>query len=476
MKIKSAQKENLILCFAILLLSIISLAVILISCGGGGGGGGGTSTGTVTTTITDPPTCQTPNGPFKNVWVTVTRVQAHTSSSAGQNAGGWVDLVDLRNQPMQIDLLSLASTTCLLTQLGSTSGIPTGKYQQIRIYLLSNSPASSEMSPSPNHCGGNGFNCVVLADNSIQTLLLSSESQTGIKIPPGQISGGGLTVAEGQTVDLNIEFDACSSIVQQGNGQFRLKPTLHAGEISINTSSISGRVIDENTSLPIPNAIVLLEMRDPTNSGIDRVLTQILTGSDGRFIFCSLPQGTYDVVADARTTSVTYNATVTLQVPLGRDMGDIPLVPESNGALPATISGQVTTSTGSVATSADIQLSALQSISVGSSTLLVTIPLFANSTPNVATQSGACPPGTDCANFTLNVPAGNPQAGVFRISPPTSYTTQAGGNYSVEAQAFIPMSGGLQDCSPSDQTVQNIIVASGVTTTVNTPISFTGCQ
>jgi hypothetical protein len=478
MKIQPIRKEKLILCIVILFLSIIPATAILVSCGGGGGGGSnGISTGTVTTTITDPPVCLSPNGPFKNAWVTITRVRAHTSSDANSGDGGWVDLVDLRNNPRQIDLLSLASTTCLLTQLGSTSGIPTGKYQQIRLYLLSNSP-SGEATPSPNHCGANGFNCVVLEDNSIQTLLLSSESQTGIKIPPGQISGGGLTVAADQTVDLNIDFDACTSIVQQGNGQYRLKPTLRAGEISINTSTISGRVIDKNTSLPIPNAFVLLETRDPIDAGIDRVVAQTLTGSDGTFIFCSLPQGPYDVVADAQTTSTntTYNATVTLQVPLGRDMGDIPLVPEPGNALPAKIAGQVTTSTGSAATSADIEMSALQSVTVDSITVRVVIPLFAGSTPTFATQSLGCTPNNDCAAFTLNVPAGNPQAGVFNVSAPTSYTTQAGGNYSVEAQAFIPMSGGLQDCSPSDQIVPNVIVASGATSTLNAPIAFTGCQ
>jgi hypothetical protein len=477
MNIQAIQKEKLVLCIVILLLSIIPVSVVLVSCGGGGGGGGA-STGTVTTTITDPPTCQSPNGPVKNVWGTGTRGRAHISSTADSNADGWVDLVDLRNAPRQIDLLSLASTTCLLTQLGSTSGIPAGKYQQIRLYLLSNS-ASGGAAPSPNHCGANGSNCVVLENNSIQTLLLSSESQTGIKIPPGQISGGGLTVAAGQTVDLNIEFDACSSIVLLGNGQYRLKPTLHAGEISINTSAISGRVIDKNTSLPIPNAIVLLETRDPASSGIDRVFTQTLTGSDGTFIFCSLPQGTYDVVAGAQTTGITgttYNTTVTLQVPLGRDMGDIPLVPEPGNALPAEIAGQVTTSTGSAATSADIQLSALQSVTAGNITVLVTIPLLAGSTPAIATQSLGCTPDNDCAGFTLNVPAGNPQAGVFSVSPPTSYTTQAGGIYSVEAQAFIPSSGGLQDCSPSDQTVPNVIVASGATSTLSQAIAFTGCQ
>ena len=153
-------------------------------------------------------------------------------------------------------------------------------------------------------------------------------------------------------------------------------------------------------------------------------------------------------------------------VPIGKDIGDIPLVPESGGTLPATINGQVTTSTGTAATSVDVQLSALQSVSgTGFGPLLVTIPLFTNSTPNLATQSGACPANTECASYNLIVPASNPQAGIFSSSPRTSYTQPAGGSvlYSVEAQAFVPMSGGLSDCSPSDQIIQNITVSAGNT-------------
>ena len=68
-------------------------------------------------------------------------------------------------------------------------------------------------------------------------LLLSSEAQTGIKIPSGQIAVGAFTIAAGQTKDLDIDFLTCVSIVQEGNGQYRLKPVLHAGEVS--TTSVS---------------------------------------------------------------------------------------------------------------------------------------------------------------------------------------------------------------------------------------------
>jgi hypothetical protein len=460
-------------------------------------------TGTVTTSIIDPPTCGAPTGLFKNVWVTVTRVRAHISSDAGPDESGWVDLVDLRNNPKQVNLLDLASTACLLNDLGSTTGLPPGNYQQIRIYLLSNSPDSGAATPSPNNCGSNAFNCVVLSDMSVQMLRLSSEAQTGIKIPPGQIAGGGIRLQAGQSADLQIDFSACDSIIRQGNGQYRLKPTLHAGEVALNPNSIGGRVVDGSTTppSPIPNAMVLLEQPDPANSNLDRVARAGITGPDGTFLFCPLPSGNYDVVASATAVSTpgvptTYNATVTLKVPLGTALGDIPLVPESTSvgttttpSAPGTISGQITSAAaGAAPTVADISLTALQPLG-GGNPLIVTVPVFANSTANVETSgtpsSGTCPTGTDCTSYTLLVPASNPAVGTFSASPPTSYSAPATGSvlYWVNAQAFVPMSAtsnpGSPDCGPPslpatlDSTTQ-LTVTPGATTTQD--FTFAGCQ
>ena len=442
-----------------LFLSVVmtSLLSIVIGCGSGGSGGdSGSSTGTVNTTISDPPTCK---GSIEQVWVTITRVRAHTSNNAAPNDSGWIDLVDLRNAPKQVDLLSLDSPNCILTQLGSTGGLPAGQYQQIRLYLLSNSAGSGQV--TPNNCKeSGGYNCVV-SENTVKPLLLSSEAQTGLKIPSGQIAGGKFRVEGGQSTDLNIDFDACSSIVQQGNGQYRLKPVLHAGEISLNNSSISGRVVEiiDKTNNPIPNAVVLVEQRDPSDANLDRIRMQKTTGSDGRFIFCPLSSGPYDIVAAAANSTKTYNATVTLAVPVGTNMGDIPLVPEADGTPPSQIQGRITSNPNPV----DISLSALQQAVEGANPLFVIIPLFEGSTPNVTTESGGnCSAGTLCADYTLYVPGSNPQVGTFPITSLTPYTGPAAApvNYWVNAQASpectspsapIPI-----EVTPGGDTTQNI--------------------
>ncbi len=448
------------------------------------------TTASVTTTITDPPTCAAPTGGFNHVWVTITRVRANISANAGPNDSGWMDMLDLSQSPKQIDLLSLTSNTCLLTQLGTNTGLPPGNYQQIRLLLLAND-ASGVATPSPNQCGSNGFNCVVLVNGATQTIQLSSEAQTGIKIPPGQISTGGINLTAGQSSDLNIDFNACDSILEEGNGRFRLKPTLHAGEVSLNSNSISGRVVDSVTKKPIAMAKVLVEQ--PDANGTDRVLAEEMAAADGTFIFCPLPSGDYDVVAAGFIAPVLgpaalYNATVTFKVPVGAALGDIPLVPESGAStniVPATIHGQVTSSgTGNTATAADITLSALQQATpTGGPSIMVSVPLFPGSTPTVATAAAStCPTNTDCVNYSLLVPASNPSVGTFSSSG-TNYSVPVSGNvqYGIDADSFTPDGSNTPDCSPSDVTTSldvgggPLTVALGVTVTAKTLI-FTGCQ
>src|SRR5579859_7314560 len=266
-------------------VAIFGIAGIIVSCSGGSSSNMVSGMGTVNVSMSDPPSCMPPNGQFVHVYVTVRSVQAHISATADDNSPGWQELApQLASAPMQIDLFSKPQTTCILAQLGSAS-LPAGSYQQIRLLLVSNTAASSA-GPSTNACAGNGFNCVVLEDSTIHELELSSQANTGLKIPSGQIVGGPLQVTAGQSVDLNIDFNACASIVQEGNGQFRLKPTLTAGQVSANNTGISGKVVDSGTSAPIAGSVqVAIEQPDPA-SGIDRILMQTVADSNGNFNFC----------------------------------------------------------------------------------------------------------------------------------------------------------------------------------------------
>ena len=498
--------------YFLLVSVLVVVAVVVISCGGTSSFTPTQGMGTINLSISDPPSCMastsgtaapapvggtaSPAGTFTNVFVTIRSIRAHTSTTADDNSSGWQELApQLVSAPAQVDLLHLPASgngvQCLLEQLGSTS-LPAGDYQQIRLILLANVATTGPV-PASNACAslGNFFNCVVNSTGT-HTLDLTSEAITGLKIPPGQIMGGPIHVAAGQSVDLNIDFNTCNSIHKEGNGNFVLKPALTGGVVSANKTGISGQIVDSVTSQPVAGAIVTLQFAD--KSGTDRIAMQQVTDSTGNFGFCPLPSGAmFDVVTDALTASGTaYNATVVLNVPGGTNLGAVPLVAETpptagTSTGPGTIQGTITAINGTTGASIDVDVSALQSVTVSGTIHTFTVPLFANSiaagiTVNSSTScpTGA-PTGSFCGSYTLIVPASNPTIGTFSAGK-TTITPPAAGDvlYTVEADATNPTSGATM-CSPSSQTTSKdstampLKVTAGATTTA-AELDFKSCS
>lgn len=469
------------LSYLVAIAGVLLTAVYVSSCGSSNSVMT-TNSAAVNIMVSDPATCSGPQGSVSHVFVTITDVEIHTNANAGPNDSGWIDLTpNLKQNPMQVDLMGQANNQCFLASLGSTMQIQPGTFQQIRIFL-----AANNATVGGNKCGSTA-NCVMLSNNpsSPQPLMLSSEAQTGIKIPSGQIAGGQFTVAAGQTKDLDIDFNACESIVAEGNGQFRLKPVLHAGEVGVTSTSINGKIVDSATNAPIAGGTTVVALEQKDGSGVDRVIMQALADSTGAFVFCPVPAGTYDVVAAAVNGSqVAYGATVITGVQPGNSLGTVPLTAQAGvNQAPGSITGTITTSTGSAATSADISVSALQSITVNSSSLLITVPLAAQSgtSVNVSTAASAsCPANTDCANYALTVPAANPSVGAFNTSGTQTPAAPAGGNvdYTVDARAFLASA---PDCSSPDMqtsltsTSTPLSVLAGVSVSAQT-LAFSGCQ
>ena len=435
------------------------------------------STATASVMVSDPATCSGPSGPFAHVFVTITDVQANVSSTAGDNDSGWTDLTpNLSSQPKQIDLLGQANNQCFLATLGDTQQLQAGSYQQIRIILADNSATIS------NNACGSSTNCVVLsADNSVHPLLLSSESKTGLKIPSGQIASGNFTIAAGQTKDLDIDFNTCASIVQEGNGQFRLKPVLHAGEVSTTSTSINGKILDHGTGNPVNGQVVVaLEQRD--SNGVDRILMTTLAGSDGSFVFCPIPNGTYDiVVVGARADGVAYAPSIATGISNGQTTGTINLYPPGAGTnAVAQLAGQVTSQNSALqATSIDVQLSALETASGAT----FTIPLLPDAQQPSATLSletaglSGCAVNTDCASYSVELPAEGPFLGAYSAAGVALTQASAGASYVLDGLAFVPSSGGTSDCAPPEQQTPSYSVAASAATpvAVNT-LAFTQCQ
>jgi len=498
---------------------VLSLAVAaMISCGGTNNTASNPTTGTVQTFLSDPPTC---SALYDHVYVTITKVQANLSDSAGPNDSGWQTLVDLTSSPKQVDLLSLnpsaTSGFCGTLYMLGSKALPPGKYQQIRLILMANTGTVSG-----NECS-TGVNCVVPSGGSASELQLSSQAQTGIKIPASQIANGGLTVTAGQSVDFNIDFDTCASIVKEGNGQYRMKPVLHAGEVTTNgANTISGKVVEgagsPNPGMGIPNAIVLLEQPDTNTPPTDHVVWAGVANSDGTFAFCPVAStnGNFDVVVagttnqtiSSLTTTTTYNPSVVFGVPVGGGTGSIPLFAETTtgsgtglvSTNPATISGQIQTADSSAGVAGNVQLSALQSVMNGSNPVNITVPVLqAGSTPTgnatdsqppvyttvtTTSASGGCATGSaDCVGYAVMVPASAAAVGAYdstsgnTVTAPSS-TSQA--TYTINGLA--DGSNGLLTCTTptgGSATSNSVNVMSGSSVDQSTEstltLQFSGC-
>lgn len=468
--------------FCTLAVTSLVCAVVLSGCSSNAKSPTPNGGAFVNVRVSDPATCSGPKGAFSHIYVTITDVQINATASAGNNDSGWIDLTpSLSQSPQQVDLLGQASNQCFLATLGATTALQPGSYQQIRIVLASNATIVT------NNVCGSSANCVMLssAPNAAQPLLLSSESKTGIKIPSGQIAGGQFLIAAGETKDLDIDFNACESIVAEGNGQFRLKPVLHAGEVTLTSTSINGSVVDSVTNQQISGGTTVVALEQKDSSGVDRVIMETVTDGSGAFSFCPVAAGTYDVVVEAVSgTQVAYAATVITGVQPGDALGMVPVTAQTGtSTAPASITGLVTTSTGSAATAGDISLSALQPIN---SSEMVTIPLAGQSatSASLTTSAGStCPGKTDCASYTLSVPALNPSVGVFVTSASQKPAAPAAGpvSYTIDAFAFTTDGTSTPDCSPSEEktgsTTTNTLltVTSGMSSTAAT-LAFSSCQ
>jgi hypothetical protein len=432
--------------------------------------------GTVTVMVSDPATCQAPSGPFKNVYVTITDVKANVSSTAGDTDGSWVDLTpNLSKSPMQVDLLGLANPQCFLASLGDPMQLQAGNYQQIRVILAPNTATVSG-----NHCGS-AANCVILAsDSTPHTLLLSSEAQTGIKIPGSQITSGGFSIGAGQTKELDINFLTCESIVREGNGQYRLKPVLHAGEVSAISTSINGTVVDAATGKAVNGSVyVAVEQPDTTAAKVDRIFMYEKVNADGTFVFCPLPSGTYDVVVMGTTTGGSfYQPTIVTGVSVGSTTGNIKLyLPAAtpNASLSGTVTSQAASNTG---IEAAVQLSTLEM--AGGATYTIPLPpTQAQSSATLVVPTAAavapatCPPGpnnstTFCAPYTLNVPSGAANIGAWAPGGSTLTVTSNLATYSVDGIA--------NTCSPSELTVAVPALTTAALNPTGINLAFTSCQ
>jgi hypothetical protein len=471
----------------ILILLACGLASVAVLSGcsskpGGGKGFGSGGNGNLALTVSDPATCGGTKGTFSHIYVSISDVQISTNATAPAGDPSFVDLTpDLKSTPVQVDLLG-APNQCFLATLASGLTVTSGNYAQVRVVLAADSTGPNIPG---NHCGL-AANCVILTSDLLNTphpIQLGAETAQGIAIGPNQIAGGSFNATSNPPQTLNLNFDACASIVALGSNQFRLRPVIFAGDAGSAAASISGQLVDSASLKPVPSGQFTVALEQKDSRLVDRVMMETVADSQGNFAFCPVPAGTFDIVASGlRTdTKATYAPTAALAVSSATALGQVPMTAVSSSPnQAASLSGAVQMQgISNPPASADMTISALQLVtSSGLGSVNLTIPFLQSpaSTITLATQAG-CTPNTDCAVFNLVVPPANVFFGQFSAGG-TSYSQSSGlVTYSAEGTAAVPGSGGSADCNPSFAAAPatNVTPDANVNLT-NQPLAFTSCQ
>ena len=128
---------------------------------------------------------------------------------------------------------------------------------------------------------------------NIYELKVPSGTNTGFKIVEN------FTIADQQTLELVLDFDASKSVIEAGSsGQWLLKPTVKIQRLA-DASIVKGRVT-KSGNIQVAEAMVSAQQYDPSKPEPDKVIvaTSTFTDTDGNYTMF-LAAGTYNIVVTA---------------------------------------------------------------------------------------------------------------------------------------------------------------------------------
>lgn len=367
-------------------LMATAAAMALVACGGGGDGAPPAAApqpqafGTLQVALTDAPACG-----FDEVTVTVERVRVHQSEGASENEMGWRDLT--LKAPLKINLLDLQNGA--LVDLGQTT-LPVGQYTQMRLIL------------APNN-GNDAANYVIPSNGgSMQPVAMDTPSaqRSGIKLIHG------FTVEANKTTSLVLDFDACHSVVQRGNGSYGLKPVISIMPMTL--TRIAGYVQTgvRGVQVTAQKGGVVYKATHPNASGF--------------FVLGPIDpsKGPYDVVFSGKdlTTAVVAGVPVTAEQTTTLN-GSADAVP-----MPSSASGTVSGKVEPAAAAATGVVRAMQAVGAG--------PVVQVARVNTNTTTG---------EYSLSLPVEAPRLLTYSsgMVPPLNFQPQGGSaaKYKLEASA-----------------------------------------
>jgi hypothetical protein len=209
---------------------------------------------------------------FDAVNVTVTKMRFNASATAAASDPGWTEIAV---QPARrINIAQMRNGA--IQSLASAALLP-GHYAQTRLVL----------DPNTNN---DTTNSVVLAGTTAELPLLTQAAATdGIAVGPG------FDIANGQSMTLIADFDACRSVVPNNGNQYLLRPVIKAVPTAKNgiTGFVDTSLLGSHVRVTAQQNGVIVRATDP-----DPVT--------GAFALSRIDPGSYDVVvtADDRAASV----------------------------------------------------------------------------------------------------------------------------------------------------------------------------
>ena len=242
--------------------------------------GGAAGTSRLEVRLTDSP------GDYEEVNINIKEVRIHTSATAGNNDQGWQTLTNLN--PGIYNLLDFANGVDTLI---ASANLPAGHISQIRLVLEDS-----------------GNTIKLEDDNTLYDLDTPSAQQSGLKLLINA------DLVANVTYVLLLDFDVARSVLQTGNGQYKLKPV-----IRVITNAVAGGI--EGTISPVSAHPSVFAVQ-----GTDTIAGAIADANNGYFLIQGLAAGSYDVHFNSHIDSLdTILTSVGVTDDDITDMGSVPL-------------------------------------------------------------------------------------------------------------------------------------------------------
>jgi hypothetical protein len=166
----------------------------------------------------------------QHIFISIRGIELNPSAAARDDSPGWQELLppNFEQNPLQIDLLENNANQGIREPLVKTALFPAGIYRQLRLRLVPDQPATDDRLPEKNPCGSGKFNCIVMADGSIQPLRLNEDSPE-LRITSNTMEGASLLFPPDTDTDLLIELKFVWEWHSSADKGIRLQPVLHGG-------------------------------------------------------------------------------------------------------------------------------------------------------------------------------------------------------------------------------------------------------